>query len=54
MFYKDRIYTEPCTQENRISYNSFCQLGGVDNPRLAKVSHTHGSLFYMTYHLKRY
>ena len=39
------------TTSNQITYEYFCVLGGLANPRCAKQAHHNGSLTYFTYHL---
>lgn len=40
----------PADSSNQISYKSFCQLGGVENPELIKINRFNGSHHYVTYH----
>ena len=40
----------PASTSNQISYESYCQLGGCDNPDLAKIDRNNGSYYYTTYH----
>lgn len=42
---------QPCSAANAISYKTFCQLGALLNPRLAKKAHQFGKEVYFTYHL---
>lgn len=46
--------TEPCSNENQITYLCFCTMGALTNSKLAKVMHKNGSYTYFTYHLRRY
>jgi hypothetical protein len=41
----------PATRSNEISYQFFCTLGGLANPKVGKVLHNNGSHIYFTYHL---
>ena len=41
----------PATRSNAITYNYFCQLGGLANPNVCKVERHNGSYVYHTYHL---
>ena len=36
-----------------ITYNYFCQLGGLSNPKCAKIQRRNGTFIYYTYHLVR-
>lgn len=41
----------PATRSNQITYNYFCQLGGLSNPTVQKVTRHNGTYVYYTYHL---
>lgn len=41
---------QPMSQANEISYRTYCQLGGVANPTLAKRHLQHGDQHVTTYH----
>jgi len=38
------------TTSNQITYEYFCLLGGLENPRCEKVLHRNGTYTYYTYH----
>jgi len=38
-------------QHNQITYEYFCVLGGLSNPRCVKVLRRNGTHIYFTYHL---
>ena len=48
------IWCEPLSTANEISYKSFCLMGALVNPRLAKRERQNGSHIYFTYHLRSY
>ena len=50
----NKLYTEPCGSHNQISYETFCQLGALRNPKLCRIGKQNGSYHYDTYHLRRY
>jgi hypothetical protein len=39
------------SRSNAITYLYFCTLGGLSNPRVAKIERHNGSHVYYTYHL---
>lgn len=39
------------TTSNQITYEYFCILGGLANPKVRKVERSNGSYVYFTYHL---
>lgn len=41
----------PAATSNQITYAYFCQLGGLSNPRVQKVTRHNGTHTYYTYHL---
>lgn len=41
----------PASSGNMITYEYFCVLGGLANPRVQKVQHWNGTYCYYTYHL---
>jgi len=43
--------TSPATTSNQITYEYFCVLGGLSDPRTFKRMKTNGNHFYFTYHL---
>lgn len=45
----DNIF--PVSNSNQISYEYFCILGGLANPRTRKVERRNGTMLYYTYHL---
>lgn len=45
---------QPANSSNQISYKSFCQLGGVNNPTLTKIERSNGNHIYTTYHYVGY
>jgi len=44
--HREKVYTEPCSDANAISYKTFCQLGALLNPRLRRRQGKHAC----TYH----
>jgi len=54
IFNHDKVYTEPLSSKNSISYKTFCQLGALLNPRLGKLQRQNGTYIYFTYHLREY
>ncbi len=40
----------PACTSNEITYECFCLLGALENPKLCKVKHNNGSHVYYTYH----
>lgn len=40
----------PATTANQITYEFFCLMGGLSNPKMAKVQRRNGSYVYYTYH----
>lgn len=48
------MYSEPASNANQITYEYFCVLGGLSNPRASKVERRNGSYVYHTYHYHRY
>ena len=41
----------PAARSNQITYNYFCQLGGLSNPAVCKIERRNGTYVYYTYHL---
>ena len=41
----------PASFSNQITYEYFCVLGGLSNPKTCRVGHYNGSYHYSTYHL---
>jgi len=52
--HRERVYTEPCSSANAISYKTFCQLGALLNPKLRRMGRQNGTHVYSTYHLLSY
>ena len=48
------MYTEPCSSANQITYEYFCVLGGLNNPRARKIQRMNGTQVYFTYHFLHY
>lgn len=40
--------------KNQITYEYFCVLGGLANPKCYKIQHRNGSYHYETYHLRNW
>jgi hypothetical protein len=41
-------------QSNEITYEYFCVLKGLSNPKCYKIEHRNGSHTYHTYHIRLY
>ena len=54
IFNQNKVYSEPASCGNQISYRSFCQLGALLNPKLVKRQRQNGTNIYFTYHLRSY